>query len=211
MELIGPPRRISLKAPEIKTPEPWWNYGENPDVYPIDTGRLRRVAETVAEAAGWGRKLAPNRGLGIAAHRSFVTYTAVVAEVEVGKGGALTIPRVDIAVDCGPQVNPERIRSQMEGAVIQGIAIATVSNISFKNGQVEQTNFDGFELTRIDAAPREIHVHLVGSGGLRRAAGWRGRAWRAAGRACGCQRSVCGHRQAAARTADREPARKLRA
>jgi isoquinoline 1-oxidoreductase beta subunit len=163
LELIGPPRRISLTAPEIQIPEGWWNYGENPDIYAIDTGRLRRVAEKVAEASGWGRKLAPNRGLGIAAHRSFVTYTAVVAEVEVGKGGALTIPRVDIAVDCGPQVNPERIRSQMEGAVIQGIAIATVSNISFKNGAVEQTNFDGFELTRIDAAPREIHVHLVGS------------------------------------------------
>jgi isoquinoline 1-oxidoreductase beta subunit len=164
LELIGPPRRISLKAPEVKTAEPWWNYGENPDIYAIDTGRLRRVAEKVAEASGWGRKLPQNRGLGIAAHRSFVTYTAVVVEVEVAKGGVLKIPRVDIAVDCGPQVNPERIRSQMEGAVIQGVAIATVSNISFKNGEVEQTNFDGFELTRIDAAPREIHVHLVGSG-----------------------------------------------
>lgn len=161
LELIGPPRRITLTSPEIKTEDPWWNYREHPEVYAIDTGRLRRVAEVVAEASKWGREMPAGRGLGIAAHRSFVTYTAAVVEVEVGSSGEVTIPRVDIAVDCGPQINPERIRSQMEGAVIQGVSLATISNITFRDGQVEQTNFDGFELTRIDAAPREIHVHLV--------------------------------------------------
>jgi isoquinoline 1-oxidoreductase subunit beta len=161
LELIGPPRRIKIEPPPLRTKEPWWNYGENPDLYAIDTGRLRRVAETVAEASGWGRELPEGHGLGIAAHRSFVTYTAAVMEVAVDKNGTLTIPRADIAVDCGPQINPERIRSQMEGSIIQGIALATLSNITFKNGQVEQRNFDGYELTRIDAAPREIHVHLV--------------------------------------------------
>ena len=83
-------------------------------------GACARVIETVAEAASWGRALPKGRGLGIAAHRSFVTYVAAVVEVEVGDDGALTIPRVDIAVDCGPQINPDRIRSQMEGAVRHG-------------------------------------------------------------------------------------------
>ncbi len=156
LELIGPPRQIDPNS----LPDSW-NYGEDPAIYQVDAGRLRRVVETVAEGAGWGRTLPKGRGLGIAAHRSFVTYTAVVVEVEVSGAGELTIPRVDIAVDCGPQINPERIRSQMEGAVIQGVSLATVSAATFKDGRVEQRNFDGYQITRIDTAPREIHVHLV--------------------------------------------------
>ncbi len=161
LEMIGPPRRITIEPPPLRPEEPWWNYGEDPVLYAIDTGRLARVTETVAKASGWGRELPKGHGLGIAAHRSFVSYTAAVIEVAVDEGGAITIPRADIAIDCGPQINPERIRAQMEGSVVQGVAIATVSNITFRNGQVEQRNFDGYELTRIDASPREIHVHLV--------------------------------------------------
>jgi isoquinoline 1-oxidoreductase subunit beta len=161
LEMIGPPRRITIEPPPLRTEEPWWNYGEDPVAYAIDTGRLARVTETVAKAAGWGRKLPKGHGLGIAAHRSFVSYTAAVIEVAVDERGGISIPRADIAIDCGPQINPERIRSQMEGSIVQGVAIATVSNITFRNGQVEQRNFDGYELTRIDASPREIRVHLV--------------------------------------------------
>ncbi len=86
-----------------------------------------------------------------------------VAGVVLVNGRSLTVPRVDIAIDCGPRVNPDRIRSQMEGAVIMGLGLATTSEISFKNGRAQQDNFDGFEVTRIDAAPREINIHLVGS------------------------------------------------
>lgn len=156
LELIGPDRRF---VPE--TEETWWNYGENPARYDIDTGRLRRVIETVAEKANWGRKLPDGRGLGIAAHRSFVSYTAAVVEVETGAGGGLTVPRIDIAIDCGPQINPERIRSQMEGAVVQGVSIALMSNLTFRDGRLEQSNYDGFEIARIDSSPREVNVHLV--------------------------------------------------
>lgn len=157
LELIGPARLIDAES--IGT----WNYGEDPKRYPIDTGRWRRVVETVAKEAGWGRKLAAGRGLGIAAHRSFVTYVAAVVEVEVSKDGTLTIPRVDIAVDCGPQVNPERVRSQMEGSVVQGVALATLGEITFKDGRAQQTNFHQYQLTRLPQAPREIRVHLIGS------------------------------------------------
>ena len=156
LELIGPPRLIDAGAMSDA-----WLYGEDPKRYPFDTGRLRRVVEKAASEAGWGRKLPQGRGLGIAAHRSFVSYTAVVAEVAVGSKGELTIPRVDIAFDCGAVVNPDRVRSQLEGAVVQGISLATLGEISFKNGRVEQTNFDGYELTRIDGSPPEIRTHLV--------------------------------------------------
>ena len=159
LELIGAPRQVDTRKLSVN-----WNYGEDPKVYLLDTKRLRGVIEMVAEASRWGRTMPKGSGLGIAAHRSFVTYTAAVVEVAVGDGGALTIPRVDIAVDCGPQINPDRIRSQMEGAVIMGISLATLGEITFKNGRTEQTNFDTFEVTRIDAAPKEIHVHLMPAG-----------------------------------------------
>lgn len=156
LDLIGPPRRI-----DPRTLEDTWNQGESPQLYPVDTGRLRRVTETAAREAGWGRTLPKGRGLGIAAHYSFVTYVAAVVEVAVGEDGGLSIPRVDVAVDCGPQVNPERIRSQIEGACIMGVSLATLGEISFKDGAVMQDNFDTYQLTRMDDAPREIRVHLL--------------------------------------------------
>ncbi len=156
LELIGPERLID--PTEIGDV---WNHGEDPQRYPIDTGRLRRVVETAAQAIGWGRSLPKGSGLGIAGHYSFVSHVAVAVEVAVDDAGRLSIPRADIAIDCGPIVNPDRVRSQMEGAVIMGAGLATSAEISFRNGRAEQANYDTYELTRIDSAPREIHVHLL--------------------------------------------------
>jgi isoquinoline 1-oxidoreductase beta subunit len=156
LELIGPPRRIDPLSLKDE-----WNHGESPERYPVDTGRLRRVIEIATREAGWGRKLPKGRGLGLAAHYSFLSYVAAVVEVEVKPDGALVIPRVDVAFDCGPQVNPDRIRSQLEGSVIMGLSLATLGEITFSKGRVEQNNFDTYQVTRIDAAPREIRTHLV--------------------------------------------------
>jgi isoquinoline 1-oxidoreductase beta subunit len=139
----------------------FWDYGENPDVYPIDTGRLRRVVDLVAERAEWGRKLPSGHGLGIAAHRSFVSYIATVVEVAVDNKGEITIPRVDTAIDCGAYVNQDRIRAQIEGAAVMGLSLAKKSAITYKNGRVEQSNFDDYEVARIDEAPRQVNVHIV--------------------------------------------------
>lgn len=157
LELIGPARRID---PRTQSDE--FNYGESPERYPLDTGRLRRVIETAAREAGWGRELPAGQGLGIAAHYSFVTYVAAVVHAAVSGAGELTIPRIDIAVDCGPQVNPERIRSQMEGACVMGVS-NVLTEISFKAGRVEQGNFHDYPVARMNVAPREIRVHLVAS------------------------------------------------
>jgi isoquinoline 1-oxidoreductase subunit beta len=97
-----------------------------------------------------------------AGHYSFVTYVAVAVEVAVSEKGELSISKADIAVDCGPRVNPDRIRAQMEGAFIMGQSLALLSEITFKNGAVEQGNFDTYQVARIDAAPPEISVHFVG-------------------------------------------------
>lgn len=156
LEVLGPDRQID---PESVGDD--WNYGENPDIYPIDVGRLRAVVEKATSEAGWGKALPEGRGLGLAVHHSFASYAAVVFDVEVANGGDLTIHSADIAFDCGPQINPERIRSQMEGACVMGIGIALQSEITFRDGVAQQDNFHQYEFARMRHAPREIRVHLI--------------------------------------------------
>ena len=160
LELIGPARTVDLS----KSVKDLWNYGEPIESYPIDAGRLRRVVEMVAEKGEWGRTLPPGHGLGIAAHRSFVSYIATVVEVAVDDQGGLSIPRVDTVIDCGTYVNPERIKSQMEGAVIMGISLAKHGEITFKDGRVEQGNFDDFPVARVDEAPLVTNVYIMEPG-----------------------------------------------
>jgi len=156
LELIGPSRRIDPRKLADSS-----NYSESPVLYPFDTGRLRRVIETAAKQAAWGRALPAGHGLGIAAHYSFVSYAAAVVEVGVSGKGEIAIPRVDIAFDCGAQVNPERVRSQLEGACVMGLGNALLSEITFKAGRVEQSNFHNYQVARMNVAPREIRLHLI--------------------------------------------------
>ncbi len=158
LELIGPDRVVD---PRNSIKSEWWNYGEPFESYPIETGRLRRVAELAAEKAGWGKTLPKGEGLGIAAHRSFVSYIATVVHVKVGDKGEISVPRVDTAVDCGFCVNPERARSQIEGAAVMGMTLAKYGEITLKNGAVEQSNFNDFQLLRINESPKQTNVHIV--------------------------------------------------
>src|SRR5215469_2292903 len=155
LELIGPPRRIDPRSLADN-----WNYSESPTLYPLDTGRLRGVIERVTREAGWGRPMPQGHGLGLAATYSFMSYAAAVIEVRVGANGELAIPRVDMAFDCGAQVNPDRIRAQLEGACIMGLTVAMRGEITFKEGRVQQSNFNDYALLRMSEAPREIRLHL---------------------------------------------------
>jgi isoquinoline 1-oxidoreductase beta subunit len=156
LELIGPARRI-----DTRTQGDDWNHGEDPDRYLFDTGRLRQVIETATREGGWGRSMPKGSGLGLAATYTFVTYVAAVAQVQVDAQGQVAVPRLDIAIDCGATVNPERIRSQIEGAAVMGLGIAMYNEISFKNGRVEQGNLNDFEVARISASPVDIRVHIL--------------------------------------------------
>ncbi|MGA8197271.1 MAG: molybdopterin cofactor-binding domain-containing protein, partial [Acetobacteraceae bacterium] len=159
LELLGPDRIVDpRKSADVAD---FWNYGDPVETYPIDTGRLRRVAQLAAEQAEWGKALPPGQGRGIAAHRSFLSYVATVVHVAVDGKGKLTIPRVDTAIDCGFHINPERIRSQIEGAAVMGLALAKHGQITFKDGKPQQSNFDGFVVARIDEAPLDVRTHIV--------------------------------------------------
>ncbi|GBD44594.1 Isoquinoline 1-oxidoreductase subunit beta [bacterium HR40] len=159
LELIGPPRHIDPVAAGIQ--DKLWNYGESLDVYPIDTGRLAHVVRVAAEAIGWGRKLPPGHGLGIAVHRSFVTYVATAVEVAVDEKGRISIPVVHTAIDCGFCANPERVKSQIEGAAVQGLTLALYGNLTFANGEAQQSNYHDYPVARLSDAPKVVHTHIV--------------------------------------------------
>jgi isoquinoline 1-oxidoreductase beta subunit len=87
---------------------------------------------------------------------------AQIAEVEVTSDGAVRVRRVVCAVDCGTVVNPDTVRAQIEGAIIFGITAALYGAITLKDGRVEQTNFDTYQILRMNEAPA-IEVHIVQS------------------------------------------------
>jgi isoquinoline 1-oxidoreductase beta subunit len=155
LELLGPPRAFD-PHPGGK---PFGNYGKPLANYPWDTGRLRRVVEIARDKSGWGN----GKNLGFAAHRSFLTYVAVVAEVDVNSRGQVRIPRVHMAIDCGQVIHPDRVKAQFEGAAVFGTSVAMSGEITASDGRVKQSNFDSYPVARINESPLETHVHIVAS------------------------------------------------
>jgi isoquinoline 1-oxidoreductase beta subunit len=153
LALIGSGHVIDVKQP--------------PDVaakYPYDTTRLRHVTQLAADKANWGKKKSGNGwGMGIAVHRSFLTYVATVVEVEVDGSGAVRIPNVYTAVDAGIVANPDMVRSQFQGAAVFGTSIARTGEITATNGVIDQSNFHNYPVARMNDAPVHVDVQIVES------------------------------------------------
>jgi isoquinoline 1-oxidoreductase subunit beta len=161
LALLGPPRIVDIK----KSAPKYENHGGSVTDYPLDIARMRHVVELAAEKSGWGkRKLGKGQGMGIAVHRSFLTYVATVVEVEVTDQGDIRIPRVDTAVDAGLVVNPEATRNQFEGAAVFGTSLARFGEITATNGVIDQSNFDTYPVARMNEAPYKTNVYIVDSG-----------------------------------------------
>jgi len=79
----------------------------------------------------------------------------------VGQGGAVRIPRIDIALDAGQLIDPDRVKAQFEGAAVFGAGIALMSEVTVSAGKMQQSNFNGYRVARIHEAPLETHVHIV--------------------------------------------------
>ncbi len=101
--------------------------------------------------------------MGIAAHRSFLTYVATVVEVEVDTKGRVHIPNVWTALDTGTVVSPDNIRNQFEGAAVFGTSLAFFGEITATNGVIDQSNFDNFQFARMSTAPQHVDVTIVKS------------------------------------------------
>ena len=160
LDLLGEPRKRNMKE---DGPHPV-KAGDKLDQFPLDTGRWRRVIEVAAERSGWANKK-PSHGhaWGIASHWSFNTYVAAVVEVEVDGRGQLHIPRVDYALDAGQVINPDRVRSQFEGAAVFGTSLTLMGEITAQDGKIRQSNFNTYPVARMSEAPLKTHVHIVAS------------------------------------------------
>ena len=158
LELIGTDRKLDPAAQGF--PGDFWNYGEDYATYPIETARLKQVLNLAADQAGWGADLPEGEALGLAVHRSFVSYIGTCARVKI-VDGQITLPEIHMAVDCGFAVNPERIRSQMEGAAVQGMTLALYSAITHTDGAVDQSNYHDYQMVRADNFPRRVVTHIV--------------------------------------------------
>jgi isoquinoline 1-oxidoreductase beta subunit len=128
-----------------------------------DSGRASAVIRTVAERSGWGRNLAPGRGLGIAQHFSHAGYFAEVVEAGVDKTGQVRVYKVWVVGDVGSQIiNPSGAINQVQGAVLDGLAQALGQAITFDKGRTTQSNFGDFNLMRImDAPPVDVHFLIT--------------------------------------------------
>lgn len=186
--LYGIPNlRVDLHSPKIGVPVQWWrSVGHSHTGFSVegfldevahaggkDPHELRRkllanqprmlgVLELAAQKANWGSKLPPGVGRGIAGHFSFDSYVAQVVEASVAKDGAVRVHRVVCAVDCGTVINPDTVKAQMEGGIIFGLTAALKTEITLKNGKVEQSNFHDYQVLRIFESPK-IEVYIVPS------------------------------------------------
>ena len=159
LEMIGPPRLLDWKSAGLQNA--FWNHGEPYEEFPIDTARMRDLVELVSSKAGWGKELPQGEALGLAVHRSFVSYIATVVHAKVDSTGNLSVPEVHTAIDCGFVANPERVHSQMEGACVYGMTAAVHGGINFVDGAVVESNFHDYRMMRSNDYPQNVHVHIT--------------------------------------------------
>jgi len=182
-----PHLRVDLHSPKIGVPVQWWRsvghshtgfsteaffdevaHAGGKDPYELrrallaNQPKMRAVLELAAQKANWGSQLPPGVGRGIATHFSFDSYVAQVVEASVGKDGAVRVHRVVCAVDCGAVINPDTVKAQMEGGIIFGLTAALKTEITLKDGKIQQSNFHDYQMLRIFESP-QIEVHIVPS------------------------------------------------
>ena len=133
---------------------------EQDEEFPFRPERLKGVLQLAADKAGWGRSLPSGHGMGIACGIDHLSYAAEVVEVSV-IDGKLRIHRVVCAADCGPVLNPNGGRAQIEGGIVQGLSAALRERITVADGRIVEGNFGDYRLLRIHESPLVIETHFA--------------------------------------------------
>jgi isoquinoline 1-oxidoreductase beta subunit len=182
-----PARRVTLHSPRNEVPVLWWrSVGNTHTAFAMESmidelawaarrdplefraamlaekPRHLRALRTAAEKAGWGVPPPAGRARGLAVHESFGSIIAEVAEVSVDDDKRIRVHKVTCAVDCGQAVNPLGVEAQVQGAVAFGLSAALHSEVTLKDGRVEQSNFHDYRVLRMPDMP-EVAVHILES------------------------------------------------
>lgn len=177
---------VSLHTPKQSIPVLWWrSVGHSHTAFVMESlidemahaskqdaleyrrlllkGHPRHLAalNLAAEKADWGKPLPAGVARGIAVHESFGSFVAQVAEVSV-IDGQVKVHRMVSAIDCGLAVNPDSLKAQMESSVSFGLGAALQSEVTFKDGMVQQSNFHDYQVMRMAQMPK-VEVHIVPS------------------------------------------------
>ncbi|GAC22951.1 isoquinoline 1-oxidoreductase, beta subunit [Paraglaciecola mesophila KMM 241] len=157
LNLIGDDRIVDPKTQGFK----YENYGESYDNFPIETKRLKNVLNELMAKSGANSPTADNEGWGISVHRSFVSYVAVATKVQVAND-KVSVLEMHSVIDAGRVINPDRVKSQQEGAMIFGLSIALMGEVTIKEGAVEQSNYHDYTVLRMHQSPK-IVTHIIQS------------------------------------------------
>ena len=183
-----PAHRVDLHSPKSPIPVLWWrSVGHSHTGFVVESfvdelahaakkdpleyrrallpadSRERRALDLAAAKFGWGKPLPKGHAAGLAVHQSFGSYVAQIAEVSVdAKNKAIRVHRVVCAIDCGPVVNPLTVEAQMQSGIAYGLSAALHGEITFKDGKVQQNNFNDYPVLRLNEMPK-VEVHIVPS------------------------------------------------
>lgn len=124
--------------------------------------RALNVLNLAAKMANWGSPLPKRRARGVSLNTAFGSFAALVLELEVDEQGDIRLRRATVAIDCGIAVNPDSVVAQIEGGVLFGLSAALYNQITFQNGQVQQSNFHDYRQLRMNETP-VFDIHLVKS------------------------------------------------
>lgn len=159
-EVLGPVRSLTEEESGMSIS----NYGAPLDEHPIEIARYHRVMDRVRAMSNYDSPPPEGRARGFAVHRSFLTYVAVVVEVSRRDEGGPRLERVWVAADPGRIVHRDRVRAQLEGAVIFGASIALYGRLDIRDGRITSTSFRDYRLLRMHEAPRSIEIEVITEG-----------------------------------------------
>jgi isoquinoline 1-oxidoreductase subunit beta len=125
--------------------------------------RMKRALEEVRAKSGWGKKLPSGRGMGVAVMEGYNTVIAMVVEVTVSNNYDVTVDKVTAVVDAGTLVHPDQALAQMQSTINFGQSACMWGEITLRNGEVQQTNFDTYRVARINEAPKVLDIHFLKS------------------------------------------------
>jgi len=160
LNLLGKDRTFD---PRTEGFEAYSHYGQGDNkAYHLEIARFKGVLNEVVAKSGADKQLPKGQGWGISLAASFNSYAAAATKVSV-VDEKVEVLEMHTAIDCGLIITPDRVRSQMEGAMIMGLSIALESEITMKDGAIVQNNFYDYPVSRMPQVP-DLHVHLVKSG-----------------------------------------------